>query len=259
MGLGGESKDYYLSQPVDYEKNDAEYLSWALRGAKNAADSARIESIYFNRKKEKDSIAAVKKANRGTAGDLQFSVDTSVYKSIAQYDSAQLKLPASERDGWFTRAIRKKEIELGPRFKKDRNAVLREWMNKFMHSFPQLLFVSLPLIALILQLLYVRRRKEFYYVSHGIFLIHIYIYSFINLLLFFALGKLRTGMGWGWAGWLQAILLLHAIWYVYKAMRNFYKQGRGKTFVKFLLLNFITLIVICLLFLVFLAFSIMNL
>lgn len=259
MGLGRESKDYYLSQPVDYEKNDAEYLSWALRGAKNAADSARIESIYFNRKKEKDSIAAAKKSDKNTSGEIQFSVDTSVFKSIAQYDSAQKKLPAEERDGWITRAIRKKEIELGPRFRKDRNAVLREWMNKFMHSFPQLLFVSLPLIALILQLLYFRRRKEFYFVSHGIFLIHIYIYSFINLLLFFALGKLRTGMGWGWVGWLQGILFVHAIWYVYKAMRNFYKQGRGKTFGKFILLNFITLIVICLLFLAFLAFSIMNL
>jgi len=263
-GIVGESKDYYVSEPVDYEKNDAEYLSWALKGARNSEDSARITSQFNKRKKRKEAADTLSKSGRVGADEDEndgesITGDTARYRTVAEYDSAQKKLPSDERDGWFTRAMRHREIELGPRFRKDKNAVIREWINKFMHSFPQLLFVSLPLIALVLQLLYIRRRKDFYYVSHGIFLIHIYIYSFINLLLFFALGKLRTGLHWNWVGWIQFLLSLHAFWYVYKAMRNFYKQGRWKTIGKFLLLNFITLIVICLLFMVFLALSIMNL
>lgn len=261
-GIVSDPKDYYVSEPVDYARNDSEYISWALRGAKTLEDSARIRSDFDRRKREKDSLQAAKKSVRiwnEDKDDDYDSGDSSRYKTVADYDSAQKKLPPDERDGWFTRAIRHREIELGPRFRKDRNAVIREWMNKFIHSFPQLLFVSLPLIALVLQLLYIRRRKEFYYVSHGIFLIHVYIYSFINLLLFFALGKLKTAMHWNWLGWVQFLLALHAFWYVYKGMRNFYKQGRWKTVGKFFLLNFITLIVIGLLFVVFLALSIMNL
>jgi hypothetical protein len=78
--------------------------------------------------------------------------------------------------------------------------VFSRMIEKFMHSFPQILFFSLPLIALVLQLLYIRRRKQFFYVNHGIFLIHIYIYSFINLIVYFSIGKLGSVLGWRLGG-----------------------------------------------------------
>ena len=66
------------------------------------------------------------------------------------------------------------------------------------HNCPKVLFISLPIFALLLKLLYVRR-KQFYYVDHGIFSIHLYIFSFLILLILFGIGELKTDTGWGLA------------------------------------------------------------
>lgn len=198
--------------------------------------------------------------SKETRDNFNLLLDVDEFKTVAEYDSAQQKLKPADRDGFFTRAIKHKEIEIDARVQKEgMTAVMRQWTDKFIHSFPQILFFSLPLVALILQLLYIRRRKQFYYVNHGIFLIHIYIYSFINLILFFCVDKFEDATGWGWLFWVKLVLVLHAFWYVYKAMRKFYGQGRFKTIVKFLLLNILTIFVISFLFMFFFLFSAWNL
>ena len=58
-------------------------------------------------------------------------------------------------------------------------------LDKFLHMLPYILFVSLPLYALFLKLLYIRKRKQFYYVDHGLFLIHLYIFTFLVCCCFF--------------------------------------------------------------------------
>jgi hypothetical protein len=115
-----------------------------------------------------------------------------------------------------------------------------------MHHFPQMLFVSLPLIALLLQLLYLRH-KEYFYVSHAIFIIHYYIFIFIVMMVGIGISKLQDALNWGWLGYLNFTIFLAAIWYLYKAMRNFYGQSRGKTILKFLLFLFTAFILIILL------------
>jgi hypothetical protein len=91
-----------------------------------------------------------------------------------------------------------------------------------------LLFLSLPLFALLLKLLYVRR-KQFYYVDHGIFAVHLYIFSFLVLLIYILLKKIETLSGWHWMTWPEIFVLLFSPWYYYRAMRIFYGQGRVKT------------------------------
>ena len=64
-----------------------------------------------------------------------------------------------------------------------------------------MLFISLPCLHLLLKLLYVRR-KQFYYVDHGIFAVHLYIFSFLILLDFFRIERTAnavpdgTGIDW---------------------------------------------------------------
>lgn len=228
-------------QPVIVRKNSSEQL-------KDSAADAKT-----------DSTGKRKIKNKGRE-NFNILLDTDEFLSVEEYDSAQKKLAPKDRDGWLTRMIKHKEIEIDKKVQEvGMQAVMSMWADKFMHSFPQILFLSLPLLALILQLLYVRRNKQFYYVSHGIFLIHIYIYSFINLIVYFLFGKIGDALQWNWIGWLQFVLVLHAIWYVYKAMRKFYGQGRFKTIVKFLLLNFLTTFVIMFLFIVFMLLSAWNL
>jgi hypothetical protein len=54
---------------------------------------------------------------------------------------------------------------------------------------------------------------------------------------------------------IETIMGLGMLFYLYKAMRRFYGQRRGKTILKFLLLCFLLLFTIIILFLVFIFYS----
>ena len=179
------------------------------------------------------------------------------YKSIAQYDSAQQALPARERDNWIERRAMHRQIELNERYHGDQQAIWSDLLTKFTHTFPYLLFISLPLYAFYLKLLY-WRRKQFLYVTHGIFLIYLYIFTFIDLLVYFGLQKIHESMDWDWVGWIEGVVLLYGIYYAYKAMRKFYGQGRGKTILKFCMLNFLAIWSISFLFLAFFLFAVFK-
>jgi hypothetical protein len=120
-----------------------------------------------------------------------------------------------------------------------------------------MLFVSLPLFALILRLVYIRRkwRKLFFIADHGVFTIHLYVFSFILLLLVFALDALQKATHWKFITWVILFLIAILFFYLYKAMKNFYGQGKWKTFFKFLFVAFGSLIMMLILFLFFIIFS----
>ena len=175
------------------------------------------------------------------------------YTSVAQYDSVQKALPAAERDNWIKRRAKHRDIELHQRYGKDRGKMLEDLLEKFTHTFPYLLFISLPLYAFYLKLLY-WRRKQFLYATHAIFLIYLYIFTFIDLLVYFGLNEIHESMHWDWMGWIEAVVLLYGVYYAYKAMRKFYGQGRGKTLLKFWILNFVAFWSIVFLFAAFFLF-----
>lgn len=180
------------------------------------------------------------------------------FTRIADYDSAQLALPAAERDGWFKRMIRHREIEIRHKYGTDKKEFLRDLVEKFMHTFPYLLFVSLPLYAFFLKLLYWRRRKQFFFVDHGIFLIHLYIFTFLLLFAYFALWKLNDSWDSGWIRLLEGLLLGYGVYYAYRAMKNFYEQRTFKTILKFILLNLLAFISINILFSIFFVVAIFK-
>lgn len=177
------------------------------------------------------------------------------YKTRQAYDSA---LKAGKDHNWFERKIMYKMIDLNNKYKGRNLDAFRDFKDLLLHSLPQLLFLSLPLLALILKLVYIRR-KEFYYVSHGIFSLHLYIFVFIALLLVFSLNSLHGMLGWAVINWVLFFLYLGLFFYEYKAMRNFYKQRRAKTIFKFILVNLLFMIVLSLLFTLFVFFSFFKL
>jgi hypothetical protein len=73
------------------------------------------------------------------------------------------------------------------------------------------------------------------------------------------LNALEKWLGWGIFNWLIFFLFVYWLFYLYKSLRNFYGQKRGKTIGKFLLLNLLAFIGILLLFIVFVFFSIFQL
>ncbi len=93
----------------------------------------------------------------------------------------------------------------------------------FLKTSSYAMFIFLPLFALILKILY-RRRKRFY-IEHVIFTLHFFCFIFFVLMLFVLL-NLVTDIVPAW------ILISLIIIYLYLAMKKFYMQSWGKTFAK---------------------------
>lgn len=227
--------------------------------------SLREDSVNINLSKQLELLKDTSKAI--SALDLiPYSDDFVVvptigynYKSLKEYDSLQKVWPPVQRDGWLKRLWNKKAVHLNEKYRHEGALSMEKIADSVFHKLPYLLFASLPFFALILKLLYLRRRKEFYYADHGIFTIHHYILSFILLLFVFLWNKMDEITGWGFWNFLIAITI--AAWpvYLYLAMKRFYKQGHPKTVLKFLLLNLMAYLVLMILLIFFLLFSIFQL
>jgi hypothetical protein len=178
-----------------------------------------------------------------------------IYKSVTQYDLEQSKLPAGQRDGFMRAKFRRQNIHLREKYKNDGKAIWTAVFDKFKHLFPQMLFVSLPLFALMLRLLYVRR-KQFFYVNHIVFSIHLYCGTFIIILAGILLNSLADTLNLG-TDWIGLLFGLAGFFYWYKSMRNFYEQRRAKTILKYFLVLFLSIFIWIFLFGIFFIFSAM--
>lgn len=161
------------------------------------------------------------------------SMTPAEYSSVKEYDS--LIALGKVKDNWFIRMLTRKNIEIDQKYNHHVDAAVNRFTENFFHTIPQLLFLLLPLFALILKLLYIRH-KEFYYTDHVIFTIHFYIFVFIEFLFIFGMKFLNAVTGAAWLRYVNIILILVLLYYLYKAMRNFYGQKRFKTIIKFSLL-----------------------
>lgn len=179
------------------------------------------------------------------------------YQTKKEYDSVQQAMDPSKRDGWFRRKLQYRNLELKQQYKMDPRSGMNKMMETFLHKLPVLLFVSLPLFALLLKLLYIRR-KNLYYADHGIFSIYHYIFSFFLFLLVFGMDELSDKTGWELFDWLALLFFLSGGVYLFIAMRRFYGQGFFKTLFKFILLNIGAILALVFLFFAFLIFSVYS-
>jgi hypothetical protein len=230
-----------------------------LKRVNNTTDSADVKAAYDAIRKLRNQVLLnpQKQALKFKPEGEGFNFVDSVYRSKQAYDSVQALLPKAQRDGFVMRKLQYRRIEVQKKYQGDNKAYTVDVMNKFLHMFPYMLFVSLPLYALFLKLLYIRR-KQFLYVDHAMFLIHLYIFTFLFLLVQIGLFKIFEEYEWLWVGWLIFLLYLAGIYYTYKAMRKFYGQGRGKTILKYILLNLLCGISLVLLFAAFLFLSLFR-
>lgn len=175
-----------------------------------------------------------------------FTVISTKYKSIAAYDSAQAALPEDKRDGWLRKYATTKAITLNEEYQKNKSGFWEKLKENFIHSLPKMMFISLPLAALILQLLYIRK-KQFKYAHHNILTVHVYTAVFILMLTNYGINGLHSLSGWRIFEWISTLINISIIFYIYKAMRNYYSSSRLKTIFKFFLLIVLYDIVILLL------------
>jgi hypothetical protein len=122
----------------------------------------------------------------------------------------------------------KREIEMKHRGSAD---VLKEFSEALIHNIPKLMFFLLPVFALILKLVYVRRK--IYLFDHAIFTLHFhsFIFLFFTLLLLVSLFVTVPN--------LYLFAFLATLTYLLIAMRKVYRQSWGKTTVKLLTILFL--------------------
>lgn len=87
-------------------------------------------------------------------------------------------------------------------------------MEHFKHNFPKIFFFMIPVMALLLKLLFARR-KQLYFVHHAIFSLHIHSFVFS----IYALYVLSPFIGY----WLNIVMLLICAWYFVIAMKRAYE------------------------------------
>jgi hypothetical protein len=247
-------------------KNDDINIITTING-KTIDEIDKMDSISFaaftaniNKENDKPAIPMLRKEFKKyedsvTLGSgIQFT--STKYKSKAQYDSVLAS--GKKKHNWIQRQLVYKEIALNKKYSNDLRQIIKALQSTLLHSLPQMLFISLPFLALILKLIYIRR-KQFYYVSHSIFSIHLYIFLFIAMLFLFSISKSNERLHWGALSFISIILTISLFMYEYLALKFFYKQGWIKTFFKFLLINIFFVITLGLLFVIFLFFSLFNL
>ncbi|MCR9183367.1 MAG: DUF3667 domain-containing protein [Flavobacteriaceae bacterium] len=100
----------------------------------------------------------------------------------------------------------------------------------FVSKLPIVIFLFMPFFAFFIKLLYIRKNR-FTYMEHLIFAFHVQSLLFVFLTISFILDYfLNTSL-------FTSLAMLVFLFYLYKAMRHFYEQGRFKTIVKFMILN----------------------
>lgn len=188
------------------------------------------------------------------------------FSNLKQYDSVQRSLPESKRDGFVVRKLQRQNLILKEKYPSSK-VLISKILDVFAHQFPKMLFVSLPLFALLLHILYARK-KQYYYADHVVFTLH--FYSTVFILIFLAI-CLNMMLDWTGAyvisdnegknflnGAMRSEYISLVIgFYWYRSLRNFYGQSRRKTILKFVLQLFINLLVFSILFLLFFLFSFM--
>jgi hypothetical protein len=98
------------------------------------------------------------------------------------------------------------------------------------HNIPRALIVLLPLLALTMRLLYLRR----HYVEHLLFFVHTHSFAFVFLTLYVLIIRfIPSGLVFGLA---TTVMLLGLPYYGYRAMLRVYGQGKWVTRTKFTVL-----------------------
>jgi hypothetical protein len=142
------------------------------------------------------------------------------------YLNSQQKLPADQRDGFFHRLIRKREYELNANAKE----VKKNLVEGLKHNTPKMMFLLLPLFALLLRITFWKNKK--FYVEHLIYSFHLHCFLFLFLAIMMLL-KMAIPVAWSGVGTcLDIASTLIAIWYIYTSLRVVYRRSSGRTITK---------------------------
>ncbi len=205
-----------------------------------------LRDSILKQAKQNKADESVKFGSRKKKG--KFSTGwTTTDTTVADYEKHQAALPKNKRDGFFKHYVIKRNIELD---KYDNPGT--KLLEDFVHNIPKMMFLLLPMFALILKLVYINKNK--YYYEHLIYSFHLHSAIFLSILitmLFQWLFKFVYDI----SGWFSFLCIIYIIWYIYRSLRAFYNSTRWVTILKMFFLSFCYTIVLSICFLIVIAIS----
>lgn len=101
------------------------------------------------------------------------------------------------------------------------------------HTASKMIFLLIPVFALLLKLIYIRKNRLYF--EHLVFSLHTHAFIFLVFLVFMLIGFLFHISS------VYAVLI--CLVYIFMAMKRYYREGAGKTILKFLLTSFLYMII----------------
>ena len=212
--LNADEKDSILTQKI----------TALLKENKKRNDSVNSDSLQKKLKKEPEN--SVKKGSF-FGFDFDTSKLDSLYVAGASMDEKLKSIGYKESDGWFGKFIGKQLIKLREKHGDGISKV-------FMDTIPISMFFLIPIFALLLKLFY---RKRGRFAHHMVFSFYYFAFIFLASSII-----ILTNLIIDIPDWIDILLLLSMLIYLYISLKYFYEQGYIKTFFKSFFLIFIYLL-----------------
>ncbi|CAM4032096.1 DUF3667 domain-containing protein [Flavobacterium sinopsychrotolerans] len=182
------------------------------------------------------------------------------YKNTNELDSIQIhgteKVKVSQTKYWFLKKW------LAVKEENTNEEIIEKFSQSFANNLPKVLFLYMPVFALILWLFH--DKKKWYYYDHGIFTLHFFSFLLLLILLLFFIDKLFSlsessiSLSWIHLG-IKSIGILWMFYYFFPAHRLFYGETYFISAVKSTLVFVINLIIISVIMVLYALYTYINL
>jgi len=143
--------------------------------------------------------------------------------------------PSTPFESWIERRAKQKIGEHGTNFEL--------FIKTLVSNLPYMMLCCIPLFAVVLKILYVRR--GIFYIDHLIYALHIHSFAYIaTILIILARIGLNRAVSGAFAGWIIAILWLTFAAQIFLSIRRVYRQGWFISIFKFLFGGFVYVMVL---------------
>ena len=221
------TREYLAGRRARYARPSRLYLAVSVIFffTLSVVSGGQIDTVFYSAPEEES--AAVDSTRLGV-DSLYAQVGTALTAGLP----AHIDVERSESGIWVDDDSTDAEIRL-ERMSEDAASddMETQFMSYFTNYLPKMMFVMLPVFALLLKLLYLRRQR--YYAGHLIFALNYHSFAFLVLLATtLATALLPTTIG----GVVNALLILYLHVYLFLAMYRVYNESWGKTLLKFFVL-----------------------
>lgn len=219
-------KPFSAAKMADSTKKATDSVNKAIDNRKDLNASQKVALKEKIKQAQIVSDYGIIKITDENSGPNKWFHPTTKDTSYQQYLATQKKLTKDKKDGFILKLWNKKVFDYLGRYGTHAKDIFLE---NFFHNIPKMMFVLLPLFALILKVAFFKSKK--FYVEHFIYALHFHCFLFLFLSIIMLL-KMLLPIHSGIEAWINALAAFYVMWYVYQSLRVVYQRGWFRTITK---------------------------